>query len=194
MPQQPGRPNQPPGPESRLLGELIGGIARSLCLSVEAFCHTRFGSGYVGCGPMGLIVLWAFAAAFPADDLRPLLGYEAAFAVAWLVAVAGVLRRRWRRGEVPHRKYSGRPILMGLLRGWREPNVKHAEALAVVLAGWAVHLANRPLGDYLLLAGSLVFLRNWALVAERRHQAAEMHDHALEQREVADLFGDMQRP
>ena len=64
----------------------------------------------------------------------------------------------------------------------------------MILLGYGIHHLNRELGDYLMLAASLVFLRAHNLVVERRSRAIEMNDAVIEQKLIADRFRDMQEP
>ena len=184
---------QPQSPENgQLLACLVEGIARAIALTVEVFLHRGFGCRYVGCGMMGTGIIFVFAEFFPTEDPRPILCFLIAYAVLWLIATVGVLIRHWRGNDPVHSRYTGRPYLWHLLPGWKEENVKHLEALAVILLGYGVHFLNRPLGDYLMFAASLVFLRGYNLAATRRSRAVEMNDSVIDQRLVAQRFRDMQ--
>ena len=194
MPQQSQRSQQAGEANARMFAELVSGVVRSVALTVEVFVHRGFGSGYVGCGPIAVGVIWLFSLFFQGQNVLPLLAFAALYAVAWLAAAVGTAVRSWRRRDRPHTLYAGRPHLLRLVPRWGESRVKHAEGPAVVLLGWGVRHLNVPLGDYLMVAGSVVFLRVYALVAQQRQAAAAMHDRAIEQGDVAERFRDIQGP
>ena len=148
----------------------------------------------MGCGLLGTVVIFVFAQFFPTEDPRPIFCFLIAYTVMWLIAMAGVLIRRCRRNDPVHSRYTGRPYLWHLFPSWKEENVKHLESLAVALLGYGVHCLDRPLGDYLMFAASLVFLRGYNLAATRRSRAVEMNDSVIEQKIVAERFRDMQEP
>jgi hypothetical protein len=185
-------PQPPSTGNGQLLAGLVEGIARAIALTVEVFLHRGFGSRYVGCGLLGTVIIFVFAQFFPAEDPRPILCFLIAYGVLWLVATVGVLIRYWRGNDRVHSRYNGRPFLWHLLPNWKEQSVKHLEALMVILLGYGVHFLNCPLGDYLMCAASLVFLRGWNLAATRRSRAVEMNDSVIEQRIIGERFRDMQ--
>ena len=129
-----------------LIAAMLQGLFRGTLLTVEVFLHRGFGFRYLNCGIMGIVGIMAFAQCFPHDDTRFLYGYMAAFGVLWLVAGINVLRRGWRGGNHMHCRYSGEPHLRRLLPYWREENVKHLEAIAVILLGFAIHYLKPALG------------------------------------------------
>jgi hypothetical protein len=194
MPQQSQRSQQAADADARMLGELVSGVVRSVALSVEVFLHRGFGSGYVGCGPIAIGVIWVFVLHFQGQNVAPLLAFAGVYAVAWLAAAVGTAVRSWRRRDRLHTLYAGRPHLLRLVPRWGESRVKHLEGPAVVLLGWVVRHLNVPLGDYLMVAGSVVFLRVYSLAAQQRHAATAMHDRAIEQGDVAERFRDIQGP
>jgi hypothetical protein len=161
-------------------------------LTVEVFLHRGFGSRYVDCGFMGIIVIFFFAQWFPDQNPCFLYCYMIAYAVLWIIAGIGAIKRWWRGKCNVHSRYSGHPYLWSLLPGWKEENVKHLEALAVILFGYGVHYLNRPLGDYLMFAAGLMFLRGYNMAAQRRERVVEMNDRAIEQRLDAERFRELQ--
>jgi hypothetical protein len=169
----------------------VEGLVRAIALTVEVFLHYGFGCRYVGCGFMGIVVILAFALHFPDQNLHPLLCYMVAFGALWLIATVSMLIRVWRGKDTVHSKYTGRPYLWRLLPNWKEMNVKHLESLAVILLGYGVHYLNRPLGDYLMIAASLVFVRGYSLAIQQRDRAVAMNDAVIEQQIVAERFRDM---
>jgi hypothetical protein len=175
------------------MAEIVDGAARSLALSVEVFLHRAFGSGYVGCGPLALLLMFLSAKVFPDQDVRPLTVFAGFYGVLWLIATINVLIRWWRGMERVHSRYNGRPHLCRLLPRWKEMNVKHVESLLVILLGYGIHHLNRPLGDYLILAGVFVFLRGYSMASMMRQRAVELNDAVLEQKEVAEQFRQMQQ-
>jgi hypothetical protein len=192
MQKQSQQPQQASQATSRVIAELIEGVARSICLTVEVFLHRGFGSRYVGYGLVGTVVIFVFSLFFAGQDIRPLFCFLVAYGVLWLIATAGTLIRRWRGKAMVHSRYTGFPFLCRLLPNWKEENVKHLEALAMILLGYGIHHLNRPLGDYLMMAAALVFLRGYNLAAQQRDRAVEMNDSVIEQQLVAERFRDMQ--
>ena len=63
----------------------------------------------------------------------------------------------------------------------------------MILVGYGIHHLNRPLGDYLILAGVFVFLRGYSMASMMRQRAVELNDAVLEQKEVAEQFRQMQQ-
>lgn len=177
---------------ARILADLVEGLTRSIALTVEVFLHRGFGAGYIGCGFMGVVVMYLFTLCFPDQDPRPLLWFSAAYGVLWLIAMVKTLIRYWSGKDRVHSKYTGRPYLWRLLPTWKELNVKQLEALAAILLGYGVHHLNRELGDYLMLAASLVFLRVHNLVVQQRSRVVEMNDAVIEQKLIADRFRELQ--
>ncbi len=192
MPQQTAR-QQRPNPDSQLVAELVEGMCRSLALSVEAFLHKGFGSGYVGCGLAAFLVMFLFAKFFPDQDVHPLGVFAGIYGVLWLIAVFNVLIRWWHGTQRVHSRYNGRPHLCRLLPGWKEMNVKHLEALLVIFLGYGIHHLNRALGAYLILAGVFTFLRGYSLASMMRRRAVELNNAVIEQKEVAEQFTQMQQ-
>jgi hypothetical protein len=192
MPQQSQRSQQPSPVASQLVIGLVEGVIRSTALTVEIFLHRGFGVRYIDCGLLGMVVMFVFAMCFPDQNTRPLLCFMAVYGVVWLITTICTLIRFWRGKNVVHSLYTGRPFLWRLLESWREQNVKYVEALLVILLGYGVHHLNRPLGDYLMVAASVVLLRGYNIAAQRRLRAMEMNDSVIEQRLVAERFRDMQ--
>ena len=192
MPQQSRASQQSAETNARFIRELIGGVFRSIALTVEIFLHRDFGVGYVGCGLFGIVVMLVFANHFAGQDLRPLMGFMVAYGVRWLIVAVCVGIRYWSGKDLEHSQYNGQPYLWRLLPSWKEETFKHVEALAMILLGYGVRCLNRPLGDYLMIASSLAFLRIYNLVARQRDRAIAMNDRVIEQQIVADRFRDMQ--
>jgi hypothetical protein len=185
-------PQQSSQAGAQVVAELIEALGRSICLTIEVFLHRGFGSRYVGCGFLGMAVIFVFAKFFPGQDVLPLYCYMAAYGVLWLITAVSTLIRCWRGKDRVHSRYTGRPYLWRLLPNWKEMNVKHLEALAVILLGFGVHYLNPPLGYYLMMAASLVFLRGYSMAVEQRTRAVELNDMVIEEKLVADQFRDMQ--
>ena len=177
---------------ARIMAEFIDGIGRSVALTVEVFLHRGFGRRYVGCGFIGVVIIFLFSLLFPGQDTRVLLGFAALYGALWLVALVNIGIRRWRHTNRVHSQYNGRPHLWRILPNWKETNVKHAEALTAFLVGFGVHYLNRPLGDYLMFAAAFVFLRGYNLAMQRRERAIRMNDQVIEQQLVAEQFREMQ--
>ena len=192
MQQQSQRSKEPSPAASQLVVGLVEGVIRSTALTVEVFLHRGFGARYIGCGFMGMVVMFVFSMCFPDQNPRPLLCFIAVYGVVWVITAICTLIRFWRGKNAVHSLYTGRPYLWRLLESWKEQNVKYVEALALILLGYGVHRLNHPLGDYLMVAASIVLMRGYNLAAQRRSRAIEMNDSVIEQRLVAERFRDMQ--
>jgi hypothetical protein len=182
-----------PNPDVHFVAEVVENVGRSLALSVEVFLHRGFGSDYVGCGLLAVFIMFVFAKFFPDENVRPLTVFAGMYAVLWLVATINVLIRWWRGGETIHSRSNGKPLLMRVLPGWKEMSLKHLEALLVILLGYGIRHLNRPLGDYLLVAGVFVLLRGYCLASQQRSRAVQLNDAVIEQKMVADQFQEMQQ-
>jgi hypothetical protein len=179
--------------DAHLVGEIIEGLVRSTALSVEAFLHRGFGLSYIGCGFAAFLVMYVFATFFSGDNLGPMAVFAGLYGIFWFIACLNAWIRRWRKMERVHSRYNGRPHLCRILRGWQEHYVKLLEALLVIFVGFVTHLMNRPLGDYLMLAGVFVLVRGYCVVSARRERAVELNDAVIEQREIAEQFRQMQQ-
>ena len=132
---------------------------RATAMTVEVFLHSDFGHYYIGCGAVGAVVIFLFTGFFPDQNPRPMFLLMAAYGVRWLYLAIGAMIRYWRGKNLVHSRYTGRPYLWALLPTWKEVNVKHLEAAAVIVLGFGFHYLNRPLGYYLMIAATLVLLR-----------------------------------
>jgi hypothetical protein len=182
---------QGPQPGPRFVAEMIQGICRAIALTVEVFLHGGFGCRYIGCGFMGVGVIYLYSLWFFPQQMRPLLCYGAIYGIFWLIATANVLICYWRGRNRVHSLYTGRPLLWRVVPSWKETNVKQVEALAVILLGFGIHYLSRPLGDWLMLAATIVFLRAYGFAAEQRRRAVELNDSVIEQQMVAERFRDV---
>jgi hypothetical protein len=191
QPQPKNRPQQSDA-SARIMAEFIDGIGRAIALTVEVFLHRGFGSRYVGCGFIGVVIIFLFSMLFPGQDTSVLLGFAALYGILWLVALFNVGIRRWRHINRVHSHYNGRSHLSRLLPNWKETNVKHVESLTAFLVGFGVHCLNRPLGDYLMFAAAFVFVRGYNLAMQRRERAIRMNDQVIEQKLIAEQFREMQ--
>jgi hypothetical protein len=192
MPQQ--QPQQQgQGPDGSILFKsLIKGIISGFCLTIEAFIHRSFGRYYITSGFAGVLVIFGFLAFFPDDNQTPLICFLAAYAVVWLVGMIAMGIRCWRGPDTLHSSYTGDPYVRRLLPTMKEETVKTLESLTVFGVGFWVACLNRPLGDYLMLASTLMFLRGVLLVSRLRAEATEMNDMMIEQKIVAARVRDMQ--
>jgi len=191
MPQPSRASQQSAQTNGRFVLELIDGVARSIALTVEIFLHRDFGAGYVGCGFIGVVVMLGFAIHFADQDLRPLMGFMLIYGVRWLVVAIVTAIRYWSGKDMQHSQYNGEPYLWRFLSNWKETSFKHLEGLVLILLGYGVRCLNRPLGDYLMIASSMAFLRVYNLVAQQRERAIAMNDRTIETQIVADRFRDM---
>jgi hypothetical protein len=174
------------------MAELIMCTARATSLTIETFLHHNFGSGYLGCGLLGFVLIWLFSLCYQPQYTAGLFWFAVAYGVFWLVALINVWIRRWRGDYSVQWRYTGRPYLSRLLPNWREVNVKQVEALLAMGVGYAVCWVNRPLGHYLLLASTFVLLRAYRFAAQLRSRAVELNDSVLQEQIVAERFREMQ--
>jgi hypothetical protein len=172
--------------------ELVLGLVRSICLTIEVFFRRDFGSRYVGSGFVGVVVMWFFSLFFPPTEINPLFYFSLVYCAVWLVALIRMLIRYFRGKDALHSKYTGRPHLWRLLPGWREDYVKHLDAVIAILLGFGVRHFNVPLGDYLMAAASLLLFRDFAMTSEQRNRAVDMNDQVIEQKLIAEKFRAMQ--
>lgn len=179
--------------DAHLIGEIIEGLVRSTALSVEAFLHRGFGLSYIGCGLAAFLVMYVFATFFSGDNLGPLAVFAGLYGIFWFIACLNAWIRRWRKMEGVHSRYNGRPHLCRLLPGWQEHYVKLLESLLVLLIGFVTRLMNRPLGDYLMLAGVFVLVRVYCIASALRERAVELNDTVIEQKQIAEHFRQMQQ-
>jgi len=192
MPQQAAK-SPAPNKDVHLVAELVEGLARSTALSVEAFLHRGFGGSYIGSGLAAFLVMYVFSTFFQGENLGPMAVFAGLYGILWLIACINALIRRWRKMERVHSRYGGRPHLCRLLPGWQEIHVKMVEAVLVLGIGFVIHLLNRPLGDYMMMAGVLVLVRGYFVASALRNRAVELNDAVIEQREIADHFRQIQQ-
>jgi hypothetical protein len=186
-------PQNRPQPQVHIIAELVVGIGRALALSVEVFLHRGFGPGYVGCGLFVFVLMFFFAMFFPKENTGPLAAFAAMYGIFWLVAVVNVIVRWWRGIQNIHSRYNGRPHLCWLLPRWKEKNVKLLESCLVIALAGGVHHLSRLLGDYLVLASIVMFVRDYSLASMQRMRAVELNDAVIEQKEIAEQFREMQQ-
>jgi len=172
--------------------ELILGLIRSICLTIEVFFRWDFGSRYVGSGFVGVVVMWFFSLFFPPTEINPLFYFSLVYCAVWLVALIRMLIRCFGKKDTLHSKYTGHPHLLRLMPGWREEYVKYLDAVIAILVGFGVRHLNVPLGDYLMAAASLLLFRDFAMVSEQRNRAVEINDQVIEQKLIAEKFRAMQ--
>lgn len=184
-PTAPQQGSQPTNPEVR---EIIWGLLRSICFTIDVFLHRRFGSRYVSGGIGGVLVIFVFAAASPPEQQFPLLCFLAVYTVWWLAAWINSMVRGWRGRDKEHGGYTGEPLVQRWLPRWREECIKQVEAWAVILLGLVIHRFTHPLADYLIFAASLVLIRIRLMIARQRRQAMLLNDMVIEQKAVSELF------
>jgi hypothetical protein len=194
MPQGSGRSNLPADLSGYLVAAFIEALVRAPAMTLEVFLHCEFGHNYIGCGFMGVVIIYMFAALFPEQNQGPLLWFATAYLVRWLFVSIRAVIRYWRGKELVHSRYNGRPYLWTLISSWKEVNVKHLESAAVLVLGFVVHSANRPLGDYLMVAATLLLVRGYHFDTQQRDRAVALNDSVIEQRMVAERFREMQEP
>jgi len=181
---------QQPQNQNNAVGEILLGLFRATCLTIDVFLHHRIGCNYVTGGFAGVLVLAVTACGFPESERFPLVCFAAVYGVLWLIAMISAWVRQW-RGRNIHSGYTGRPYLCWLLPGWREEYLKQLEAFIAILVALVVHLFSRPLGDYLMVATSLVLVRGWFMLARQRHQVTVMNDLVIEQKVISQKFNDV---
>lgn len=175
----------------------IAFITRSMAATLEVFLHRSdtFGSRYFGFQSLAAVIillLWP-ALCDPTHNPIPLNIFLVAY--LFMVVVARVRSAvRVGRGEVhPHGRYSGLPRLRF---GGRISEVKIkclAEPALIWIIGGLFLQFSPPLGGYLMVAGTGMFISNTMADASVQRRAQDMHDAYVDQRDVMDRFHDMRR-
>jgi hypothetical protein len=170
------------------VGEIVKAFVRSIALSLEIFLHAQIGSNYIDCGVAGILVLFIFRNLFDLSEGAPLFWFTVVFALVWFCRMCKSIYLRHRNRLRTHSMYCGRPHLWRLLPSWREEYVKHLEALVMIGLGFAVRLLNHPMGDYLIMAATLMLIRSVKLAFDLYRRVVDMQDSALEQRYIGQQF------
>ena len=186
-----GRSNFPEQATGYFIAEMIVGLARAIAMTIEVFLHCDFGHFCVGCGLMGVFIIFMFTSVFPGQNPYPMFLFGVVYGVRWLFISVPTVIRYWRGKNLPHARYNGRPYLWTLLSSWKEMNVKHLEAAMVIALGFGVHYLNRPLGDYLMCAALLVLARGYHFDTQQRDRAVTLNDCVIEQEMIVERFRDM---
>jgi hypothetical protein len=185
-------PSQPIERHDPTAGEIVKAFVRSVALSLEIFLHGPMGVRYIDCGVAGILVLFLFRNLFYPSEGAPLFWFTVLYTVVWFCRMCKSIYLRHRNRIRCHSMYCGRPHLWRLLPGWREEYVKHLEAFIVIGLGFAVHLLNHPLGDWLIMSATWMLIRSVTLAFNLHCRVLDMHDSALEQRYIAGHFQQLQ--
>ena len=170
-------------------------FSRAFATPVEVMLHdpATFGERYLGeQAAVALVILFIFPAFFPRCDPTPILWFLAAYVVMLFVVRAATLSRRMRGGVTEHSYYSGRPLLMRLVKRADERSTKlAAEPILVGITGIAVQDMNPALGTYLVFAAVGLLVSVGTSIAIERRRALDLHDAHVEQRHVVEQFRKM---
>jgi hypothetical protein len=160
-------------------------IIEGIAFTTLAFMRRRFGDKFVGLqAGVALVFILLFGAFFPGHDLRPLMGFLAAYVV--MCAWHNLSRRQ---GLKVHSRYSGIPRLQRFFKRASEETIKarHEPVLILVLGG-LISLINVPLGALLLWSAIAITMNEITLHAAMQNRLREMNDQYIEQRCVLDRF------
>lgn len=172
---------------------LLHWAARALAVSVEPLLHSRLGVNAIGIpGALAVLVMALWPLIWRGHDPRPMWGFLAVYLLACVVARVRATWREWRprRGQpIEHSRYSGFPVLFGLLQRCTEVKFKLlVEPLLVATVGVIVQRYSSMLGWYLLWAGAGLLVSVALTAAAERAQARAMHDAVIAQRHVVSTF------
>jgi len=188
---------QNPGPWAQTKAALgwIAFVAAALAASVEVFLHKSrtFGERFLGIQAAAVLLIVPFYTVFwEGHDVTPLLAFLAAYVFMCLVArIGGALERR-RGGPREHSHYSGYPRVMRFTGRMNERTVKlMIEPMLVLIIGIFTLPASEPLGSYLLLAGFGLSLTVNLNAGYEHRRVLDMHDAAIDQKDIVDQFRDM---
>lgn len=172
---------------------VIAFTCRALALSVEVFLHRvdSFGERYIGLqSALACLFMLVFPAfCEPGSDPEFMYIYLASYLFLTLCIQARIQIRRREGGAQPHSYYTGRPLLMGVLRRTSEHTIKtFVEPLLVFLAGTFVIAFNAPLGGYLMLASAGLLVTTKLTAGQEHRRAVDMNDAYIDQRNAAERF------
>lgn len=164
-------------------------MMRTLAASVVVFLRRNFGEQYLG-GPAAavLIAVPLFVTAWPGHDVRPLLWFLPVYLYACLLHRVVIVRRK-RRGVVLHRYYGGDSLLRRFFPRMSESTMRRGmEPLVAMIAGLLLMPVSEPLGSYIMLAGSGLFISENVNDTMQREHVQRMHDAYLEQQFYMEQF------
>lgn len=172
---------------------VIAFTCRALALSVEVFLHRvdSFGERYIGLqSALACLIMLLFPAfCEPGSDPEFMYIYLAWYLFMTLCIRARIQIRRCEGGAQPHSYYTGRPLLMGVLRRTSEQTIKtFVEPLLAFLAGTFVIAFNTPLGAYLMLASAGLLVTTRLTAGQEQRRSVDMNDAYIDQRNAAERF------
>ncbi len=168
-------------------------IIYAVAWTAEAWLHRGFGVRFIGMkGPLGFGFIVLFAACWEHDDLRPIGVFLGFYTLFWMVAQLWAWCRRLRKKIDGHTRYSGRPHLLRLLPWCSEVTIKRLEPLLVLAAGYFIHHVNRPLGTYLIVAGSALIVTATFQLATEHERVLDMNDAVTGQQITAERYRELQ--
>lgn len=170
-------------------------IAGAMSASVEVFLHkpATIGERYLGIQAAAVLLIVPFCTLFwPEHDVTPLYLFLIAYlGMCLVIRIRGLLARR-RGGPRVHTYYSGYPRAMRLFGRMSERTVKLAIEPVIVLVIGALTLSvSEPLGAFLLVAGLALSLTVNLSVGYEHRRVLDMHDAAIDQKDIVDEFRDM---
>ncbi|MBX3387268.1 MAG: hypothetical protein KF768_11915 [Phycisphaeraceae bacterium] len=172
---------------------VIAFACRALALSVEVFLHRvdSFGERYIGLqSALACLIMLLFPAfCEPGNDPEFMYIYLAWYLFMTLCIRARIQIRRSAGGAQPHSYYTGRPLLMGVLRRTSEHTIKTlVEPVLVFLVGTFVIAFNAPLGAYLMLASAGLLVTTKLTADHEQRRSVDMNDAYIDQRNAAERF------
>lgn len=167
-------------------------IARSFALPMELILRRGFGRDYFGLqAGIATLALLFWPLLMPEANPLPMFVFFCLFLfLNGLHNVSGMIRRA--RGYVCHSRYSGRPWLMGVFRGWNEVTVKRqVEPFVGVIAGILLMGLSPQLGLLLIVSGMALGHVVICDVEYDRRRAQDMYDAYLDQQATVEMFRKM---
>lgn len=170
-------------------------IASALSASVEVFLHkpATFGERYLNVQAAAVLLILPFCTLFwPGHDPSPLFLFLMAYlGMCLVIRISGLLARR-RGGSRVHTYYSGQPRVMRFTGRISERTVKAiVEPMITFFAGVLILPASEPLGGYLMLAAAALLMTVQLSIGYDRRRVLDMHDAAIDQKDIVDQFRDL---
>ena len=125
-----------------------------IALVPELLLHDPRTFGVRSVAPRGggaVVATYVFALFYTYDDKTPLIALSLVTAILAICAYISA-KLHESRGQYCHSRYNGRPWLVRIFP-ISEARAKRAEPLLIVMAGWALHHWNCPLGSFVITAG-----------------------------------------
>ena len=137
----------------RFAVNLTSWLAHTLSITTNVVFHYGCGERYIGIpGLIAIPLICVYAGFTWASGGDAMLWFLLVYIVMCLVWRVHAVDSRKRLHKPIHTRYGGKPWLSLLVPRWNEVKVKKIETLLVLIGGFAVTFANRPLGMFLMAA------------------------------------------